>query len=164
MRRWSPPSSKSLGRIDSFSSNWIAWKICYKKSAVLGDAKQRWDENLQHVPTANRRSGTSQTTDLNSKNSARQPSRWAPRLRWCGLANSVVKHNLKANFSTNKLVVLTSPVAKNPQCTQPNNQDTGVVDSGASNIYFAKAAPLQNFNSTAPKVHVGTATDQVKKI
>ena len=36
-----------------------------------------------------------------------------------------------------------------------------IIDSGASNIYFAKEAPIHNYNAAAPKVHVGTATSQV---
>ena len=92
------------------------------------------------------------------KKSARRPEGWTTRLWRCGFANSVVKNNLKSKFSANKHVVLTPPVANNPQPTQPNHQDTGVVDSGANNIYFAKEALIQNFNDAAPKVHMGTAT------
>ena len=80
----------------------------------------------------------------------------------CGLANSVVENKLILDFSENKLVVLPPHVANNPQRTQPNNQDTGVVDSGTRNIYSHKEAPLQNSNAAAPKVHVGTATCQVQ--
>ena len=43
------------------------------------------------------------------------------------------------------------------------NTFTAVVDSGASNIHFAKDAPHINFNPTAPKVNVGTATGQVQQ-
>ena len=85
------------------------------------------------------------------------------RLWWCGLETSVVKPNLKANLSANKLVVLPHPVDNNPQPTQSNHQDTGVADSGASNIFFAKEAPIQNFNAAAPKVHVGMATVQLQE-
>ena len=40
---------------------------------------------------------------------------------------------------------------------------TAVVDSGASNIYIAQNAPRVNFNPSAPKVTVGTATGQVQQ-
>ena len=43
------------------------------------------------------------------------------------------------------------------------NTPTAVVDSGASNIYFAKDATICNFDSSAPKVNVGTATGQVQR-
>ena len=43
------------------------------------------------------------------------------------------------------------------------NTPTAVVDSGASNIYFAKDAAICNFDSSAPKVNVGTATGQVQR-
>ena len=54
-------------------------------------------------------------------------------------------------------------MSNTPQPTQHNHQYTGVVDSGASNIYFAKEEPIQNFNAYMPKLHVGTATGQVQK-
>jgi hypothetical protein len=43
------------------------------------------------------------------------------------------------------------------------NTSTAVVDSGASNIYFAKDAAICNFDSSTPKVNVGTATGQVQR-
>ena len=43
------------------------------------------------------------------------------------------------------------------------NTSTAVVDSGASNIYFAKDAAICNFDLSAPKVNVGTATGQVQR-
>ena len=46
-----------------------------KKSGVLSDAKQRWDTNLRHVPTANRKSGTSRTTGFSSKKYSTAPVR-----------------------------------------------------------------------------------------
>ena len=79
----------------------------------------------------------------------------------CGLANSVVEYNIKTKVSAKKLVVLTLPVANTPQPTQPNHQEIVFVHSGANNIYFAKSAPIQNFNAAAPKVNVGTVTVQV---
>ena len=66
------------------------------------------------------------------------------------------------NVSANKTLVLPSPISYNPQHTQHNNQDTSVVYLGARNIYFAKEAPIQNFNVAAPKVHVGPSTVQVQ--
>ena len=60
-------------------------------------------------------------------------------------------------------MLLHPPVSNNPQPKQLNHQDTGVFDSGARNIYFAKGSPIQNFNLDAPKVHVGTSTGQVQK-
>ena len=43
------------------------------------------------------------------------------------------------------------------------NTSTAVVDSSASNIYFAKDAAICNFDSSTPKVNVGTATGQVQR-
>ena len=43
------------------------------------------------------------------------------------------------------------------------NTSTAVVNSGASNIYFAKDAAICNFDSSALKVNVGTATGQVQR-
>ena len=46
---------------------------------------------------------------------------------------------------------------------QYNTYDTGIVDSGDTNIYFAKEVPIQKFNAAATKVHVGTSTGQVQR-
>ena len=58
----------------------------------------------------------------------------------------------------NKLVVLPPPVACSPYPKQYKTHDTGVVDYGASNIFFAKEAQVQQLNADATKVHVGTTT------
>ena len=41
-------------------------------------------------------------------------------------------------------------------------QATGIVDYGATDIYFSVDAPMVNIDRTAPKVTVGTATDQTQ--
>ena len=53
-------------------------------------------------------------------------------------------------------------VSNIPHPKQYNNRDTGITDSGDRNIYFAKEAPIQQFNVDAPKVHVATATIQLQ--
>ena len=69
-------------------------------------------------------------------NVAWRPAGQKTRLRRCGVANNVFENKLGDNFSANKIVVLPPTVANNPQCTQPNNQNTGVIDSGARNIFI----------------------------
>ena len=97
-----------------------------------------------------------------AKNAAWGPSWCTTRLWLCWLTSSVVEHTIKKNLSANKLVVLPTPVAWIPHPKQYNTHDTGVVDSGDSNIYFGKEAPIQQFNVDAPKLHVATATVQLQ--
>ena len=42
-------------------------------------------------------------------------------------------------------------------------QQTGIVDSGASDLYLVRDAPLDGFNPNSPKVRVETATGQVQQ-
>ena len=63
----------------------------------------------------------------------------------------------------NKLVVLPPPVACSPYPKQYKTHDTGVVDYCASNIFFAKEAPDQQFKADAPKVHVSTTTGPMQQ-
>ena len=53
-------------------------------------------------------------------------------------------------------------VSSNTHPKQYNTHDTGVVNSSVRNIYFAKEALIQKSNAAAPKLHFGTATDQVQ--
>ena len=53
-----------------------------------------------------------------------------------------------------------------PKPTQPpsvTTSTTGIVDSGANNIYYSSDAPITNNNMKAPKVKVGTANSQVAR-
>ena len=47
--------------------------------------------------------------------------------------------------------------------SSPNIPSTGIVDSGATAIYFAADASIVNINLSAPKVKVGTATGQTQQ-
>ena len=58
--------------------------------------------------------------------------------------------------------MLPTPVAISPQPKQYNTHDTVIINSGDRNIYFDKEALIQQFNASALKVHVGTATGQVQ--
>ena len=40
---------------------------------------------------------------------------------------------------------------------------TALVDSGAKNLYLAADSPHVNFNTSAKKINVGTATGQVQR-
>ena len=52
------------------------------------------------------------------------------------------------------------PHKKNIVHSIQNTQATGIVDSGATDIYFSADAPIVNVNLLAPKVTVGTTTGQ----
>lgn len=55
-------------------------------------------------------------------------------------------------------LALTTPTSPSPI----QLSDTGIVDSGASNLYFAKNAPYLDAKPNAPQVQVGTATGNVE--
>ena len=46
--------------------------------------------------------------------------------------------------------------------TKLANQDTSIVDLGASGCYFTPGAPVSNVNKTAAKIRVGTETGQAQ--
>ena len=64
-------------------------------------------------------------------------------------SKTLLPHN--ANFS---------PTLDNILHNSQNIPATGIVDSGATDIYFAADAPIVNVNLSASKVKVGTATGQ----
>ena len=66
-------------------------------------------------------------------------------------------------FTYLELYLLVPPPIHTYAAAVVANISTAVVDSGVSNIYFAQDAPIRNFDSTAPKVNVGTATGQVQR-
>ena len=67
-------------------------------------------------------------------------------------SNELLQNN--ANFSpTLKTSLHSSNISHTPQAT-------GIVDSGATDIYFSEDAPIVNVDHSAPKVTVGTATGQ----
>ena len=53
-----------------------------------------------------------------------------------------------------------SPTLDKPLPGSPNIPATGIVDSGATDIYFDADSPIVNIDLSAPTVKVGTATDQ----
>ena len=59
--------------------------------------------------------------------------------------------------------MLPPPVVYITHPTQYNTHNSGVVDSGAINIYFAKEALIHKFDANVPKVHVVTATSQLQR-
>ena len=67
-------------------------------------------------------------------------------------SNELLQHN--ANFSPTLKTSLHSSHIRH------NLQATGIVDSGATDIYFYADAPIVNVDLSAPKVTVGTATGQ----
>ena len=54
-------------------------------------------------------------------------------------------------------------LASSPTLKIYNTHDTGVIDSGASNVYFAKEALIQQFNAAVPKELDWTTTSQVQR-
>ena len=56
-----------------------------------------------------------------------------------------------------------SPTLYIPLPSSQNIPATGIVDSGATDIYFSSDAPIFNVDFSAPKVKVGTATGQSQK-
>ena len=47
--------------------------------------------------------------------------------------------------------------------TQHTPQSTGIIDSGATGIYFAPDAPVRHKDPQAPTITVGTASGQVQR-
>ena len=50
------------------------------------------------------------------------------------------------------------PIKINHPPAHIKNADTIAVDSGASSIYFSATSPVDNLNTAAPKIRVGTAS------
>ena len=64
-------------------------------------------------------------------------------------SNTLLTHN--ANFS---------PTIDKSLPISPDITATGIVDSGATDVYFATDSLIVNINLSAPKIKVGTATGQ----
>ena len=95
------------------------------------------------------------------KNKDKRPPVWISALWRCGKesisnlsnsSNELLQHN--ANFS---------PTLKSSLHSSHHPQATGIVDSGATDIYFSTDYPIVNVDRSAPKVTVGTATVQYQK-
>ena len=72
------------------------------------------------------------------------------------IANKIT-HFKAFNISPN---VSRSPPPLKAQIPRNHEDHTAVVDSGAIGFYFSKNAPTINFDPTAPKITVGTASGQ----
>ena len=53
-----------------------------------------------------------------------------------------------------------APPPLKAQSTRNHEDHTVIIDSGASGFYFLKNTPTINFDPTAPKITVGTASGQ----
>ena len=56
----------------------------------------------------------------------------------------------------NKKLAFTTFTSCNP-APHPPDIDTGIVDSGSSQLYFAPGAPVMNYDATAPTIKVRVA-------
>jgi len=56
----------------------------------------------------------------------------------------------------NKKLAFTTFTSCNPT-PHPPDEDTGIVDSGSSHLYFAPGAPVMNYDATAPTIRVRIA-------
>ena len=114
-----------------------------------------------------------------AKNKEKRPSGWKIWLGRCGtvskveLSKSVIDKLLThtSNFSpTLDIATLTLPNIINvtanhtPQQHVLPTKATGIVDSGATDIYFSIDAPVVNIDRATPKVTVGTSTGQTQKL
>ena len=82
----------------------------------------------------------------------------------------IKKFTNTANFSPNlditpSTLPNTNKVKANYTCRQRaiSTNATGIVDSGAINMYFANDSPVVNINRSSPRVTVGTTTGQTQQ-
>ena len=66
------------------------------------------------------------------------------------MALNVVSDN---DLINNKKLAFTTFISRNPT-PHPPDEDTGIVDSGSSHLYFAPGAPVMNYDATAPTIRV----------
>ena len=69
------------------------------------------------------------------------------------MALNVVSDN---DLINNKKLAFTTFISRNPT-PHPPDEDTGIVDSGSSHLYFAPGAPVMNYDATAPTIRVRVA-------
>jgi hypothetical protein len=69
------------------------------------------------------------------------------------MALNVVSDN---DLINNKKLAFTTFTSCNPT-PHPPDEDTGIVDSGSSHLYFAPGAPVMNYYATAPTIRVCVA-------
>ena len=69
------------------------------------------------------------------------------------MALNVVSDN---DLINNKKLAFTTFISHNPT-PHPPDEDTGIVDSGSSHLYFAPGAPVMNYDATAPTIRVRVA-------
>ena len=83
------------------------------------------------------------------------------------MANAVAVNSKNSLANSSLLSALScSPPTRSPPTT-PHTQltpaSTGIIDSGATGIYFAPDAPVSDKDPQAPPITVGTATGQVQR-
>ena len=71
-----------------------------------------------------------------------------------------ITHFKAYNTSPN---IIHSPPPLKVQSLHKNKDHTDIIDSGASGFYISKNAPTINFDPTAPKIIVGTASSQLQQ-
>ena len=69
------------------------------------------------------------------------------------MALNVVSDN---DLINNKKLAFTTFISRNPT-HHPPDEDTGIVDSGSSHLYFAPGAPVMNYDATTPTIRVRVA-------
>jgi len=69
------------------------------------------------------------------------------------MALNVVSDN---DLIINKKLAFTTLTSRNPT-PHPPDEETGIVDSGSSHLYFAPGAPVMNYDATAPTIRVRVA-------
>ena len=96
------------------------------------------------------------------KNKDKPPPGWKSLLRRRGTVSIISK----TNTSSNKLLTPHAKFSTNLDKSLPSSPDTtatGIVDSGATDIYFSTNAPIVNIDLLAPKVKVGTETGKTQQ-